>query len=1053
MSKKHSGSGLNSYVGWAISTLALFFLNKKSSSSSSTAEPSDLSITSTKLGNVIPVVMGTCMVKSPLITYWGDFRADIYTEEYGMHSSLSVWPMLVQTLLSFLPLISKPETPASTDVGVAGHYPHQHGLSQVVASEVSNANKRRTIVDGIINFLIWLLMWMFNKHMGRTTIQKGFKYYLGYQEVICWAHPSARLKRVYMNEELAWEGDEPASNHTDGSYFDIHIDKPELFGGPDENGGFVGNIHVYFGNENQTGDPWMVEQMKADSVQEELRGLTPAYRPYIYVVVPTAYVGKQATIPTMWYEIEIVPDGLDELAGTEYAKIDKDVNPAEVLYEIVTNDDWGLAEKPTSLDLNALETMSKILADEKLGISVQLTSKDEARTIVDNICTHIDAIRYADPSTGLMVHHLIRAKDADEPMLAITSSNCSKITFVRQDWSNTVSEISISFTDRDALYETGTLSADDPANIEIQNGIKTTKSYDFAYFTTAANALWAAKRLGRSQGYPLATVSLECNRMLSTVRLGECLILSFPPYGITNMVVRVTNVDLSDFEDGTVKIDAMEDIFSLIKTTFEYSGSTEWERNPILPKGVQTWGVFELPYELSKVTDTYVNAYACQPSVDTTSWTIWRKKEGETSDFQTTNTKSKWTAAAKLIYDYPEFGEVIDMVGFQVRELCGMEDLKFEQKIDSIGDVEVSRQGNNIMLVGEEIMSYSGLNKLPNGNWSVTGIMRGVFDTVPHEHAATDVVIFLQSGHYGNVTTGGPVCKKGNIADEWYNITTASVDSKEEFDSTRNIELITTRRAERPNVQGKIRMTAHMISDRYNVDSLSGDLSMTWVTRNKENSHGCVSQDDGIDYYINMDIEMPAGEQYVTDVLVNGKVVHSETSDKAIFYFTWADRCNSTKDLTAETTIQTYCKIGDLESYQRQERRFLWVVPTLIAICYTEQEAVELIADLDAGGQVVINDTDYSEHQYIDYVDSPIVLLGKIAEDSSVAGAVLMNTGKYWIPDGNILVFSDSSTYNCFEMQNGFTIGTWFNEDEKNVRQFLRWDDENKIFSEVSESE
>jgi hypothetical protein len=1061
--KNTSGYGFNNWLGWGLTTLALFFLNKKHSSSSSSSEPADLNITSSKLGGVIPVVIGTCMVKSPLISYWGDFRADIYTEEYGMHSSLNVWPMLVQIILSILPLISKPAVVTTTDPAPAGPYVHSHPLSKVQTAEIENAKKRQTIVNVIVNFFIWLLMWLFNKHAGRTTIQKGFKYYLGYQQVICWANPNARLKKVYMNEKLAWEGDEPASNHVDGSYFDIRIDKPDLFGGVDENGGFVGNLHIYFGNDKQIGDPWMKEQMKAESVQEELRGYTPAYRPYISVVVPTAYVGKSATIPTTWFEIEIVPNKLDKLGGTEYAKIGDDVNPAEVLYDIVTNNDWGLAEKAESLDIDSLKKMSKKLADEKLGISVQLTSKEQARTVVDNICNHVNGIRYADPATGLMVHRLIRAEDTNEPMLAVNESNCSKITFVRQDWSNTVSEISVSFTDREALYETGTLSADDPANIEIQNGIKTTKSYDYSYFTTAANALWAARRCEYAQGYPLATVSLECNRMLSTVRLGDCLLLNFKPYGIKNMVIRVTNVDLSDFEDGTIKIDGMEDVFSLAKTAFEYSGSTEWERNPILPVGVQNWGVFELPYELTRIKDTYVNAYACQPSTGTTSWTIWRKRQEEGSDFQTTNTMSKWTAAGKLIYDYPEFGEVMDFNGFQVRELFGMEDLKFELGISSASDIEVTRQSSHIIIMGDEIMAYSGLQKLSNGNWSVTGVMRGIFDTVPHKHVSTDIVVFLQNGHYGNVTTGGPVCKAGETVDEWYNITTASVDEKEEFDSTRNIELITKRRAERPNVQGKIRMTAHMVSDKYNVDSLTGDLTITWAPRDKENSVSIVSQDDTTNYYTNEDIELPDGEEYITDVLVNGSVVYTKTDTTPAFGFTWADRCKASADLSAETTIDLYCKRNELESYQKQERTFMWNIPVLVGFCLTEQDALDTLANgLDVGGQIVLQKTDYNQPKYIDYINSPVFMLGKYANvtgnDNSATpsiildGAIITNTGKYWIPNGKLLIFSDSSTYDVVEIKDCFTISTWFNQNNDNVERYLRWSDENQKFVEVNKN-
>lgn len=85
---KKSGSGLNYWLGWGLSTIALLFLNRKSSSSSSsTSEPASLSVSSTKIGTVIPVVMGQCLIKSPLTSYWGDFRADIYTEEYGMHTA------------------------------------------------------------------------------------------------------------------------------------------------------------------------------------------------------------------------------------------------------------------------------------------------------------------------------------------------------------------------------------------------------------------------------------------------------------------------------------------------------------------------------------------------------------------------------------------------------------------------------------------------------------------------------------------------------------------------------------------------------------------------------------------------------------------------------------------------------------------------------------------------------------------------------------------------------------------------------------------------------
>ncbi len=167
-------------------------------------------------------------------------------------------------------------------------------------------------------------MWLINGRNLKTTVQKGFKYYLGYQLLCCVSGEGLRLRGIYMNEEQAWTGDIAREDHPNG--YTAHIDDDELFGGPDESGGFVGDIHVYLGGPEQPADPWMIEQMSADSVQEELRGLTPAYRPFVSLVVPGAYIGKQATVPQTWLDLQWIPNRLG-LGGIG----DNDANPAEAL--------------------------------------------------------------------------------------------------------------------------------------------------------------------------------------------------------------------------------------------------------------------------------------------------------------------------------------------------------------------------------------------------------------------------------------------------------------------------------------------------------------------------------------------------------------------------------------------------------------------------------------------------------------------------------------------------------------------------------------------------
>ena len=98
-------AGLNKYVGWGVTTFLLALLNKGSNSGDETAqEPNNLNVTSaqTKIGSPIPVVLGRGLVKSPIVAWFGDFEARIYTEEYSSHASFSAWPLVLSLIASVL---------------------------------------------------------------------------------------------------------------------------------------------------------------------------------------------------------------------------------------------------------------------------------------------------------------------------------------------------------------------------------------------------------------------------------------------------------------------------------------------------------------------------------------------------------------------------------------------------------------------------------------------------------------------------------------------------------------------------------------------------------------------------------------------------------------------------------------------------------------------------------------------------------------------------------------------------------------------------------------
>lgn len=995
---------MNPYVGWGVSSLLLYAMNKGSDGSEQTTmEPSELSVTETKAGTPIPVQLGRTLVKSSLVTYYGDFRAEAYTETYAAHAKFSAWPLVFSLVMAY---ISAPSTGVQATPGVvSADGANSAGPVHSIGTSTGATNK--DILTGpLVNALFsWLLMWLINGRNLKTTIQKGFKYYLGYQQLICWSSPGMRIRALWLGQNKVWEGD--ASRGTlNGQPLVISIDNDQLFGGPDEGGGFIGELHVYLGGANQMPDPWMIAQMNADTVQEELRGLTPAYRPFVSIVVPTAYIGKQATIPEIWVELQWCPDRLG------LGAIDDDANPAELLYEIHVNTDWGLAESPELLDTASLLAVGNRLKEEKLGLLVPIPQKGQARTVVDAICEHVNLVRYIDPRTGKLTFKLIRDDYDTATVPVINERICEDVSYTRLDWSETVSEISVNYTDRLANYEQSSINDNDPANIEINAGAKTSKSYDYPYFSNVENALWAAKREGRQQGYPLAAVTIVGNRTLSALRTGEVLCLNWPPYGISNMLLRVTDIDIGDFVEGKVTIEAIEDVFGLEKTEFGFSGSSEWQYGPSYPSGVTYFGYLELPWEMQQENNSHVVAMAVQPDAKTVKWQVHRKQGDE---WEKTSGMTQWTAAGRLLYHMDAFGVAIDEAGFEVEDLGGVSNLP--QDPDAIVS---ARRGGNILLLGTEMMAYSTLSRLPNGHWQIKGIIRGIFDTLPVDHAPGETAFFLEPGTYVNVLLDGPVAAAGENVSGTYNITAATVDAEEELLPARGRSITTQRRPERPNPPGRVRMSYHMQPEIVRAASLTGDLTLTWLPRNKQ-SFGIVSQDDQVNYWTGQAFEVPEGMEFVLDVYVGTDKVASHVTQETSFVYPWAQRCNDDIRLDEQTRIVLWSKENGLTSYQYQERSFTWQAPILADGCSNEAEALAKVAAWGSADHITVPEGGtYGEYDIL-YTEMPVFILGE-KFDAPVQGGLICQDGKWIIADGRMFVVTGPGSGRLVQMDTGFVI-------------------------------
>ena len=1033
--------GLNAYTGWGISTALLFLFNKRNNKGSEIEyKPESLSANNaTKIGSSVPVVLGRALIKEPLVSYFGDFRSEPYTEEYSAHAKFDGRGMVLSLILAII-------ASAFTTVNVTPAVVQADGANEggpVHSTGTAQGGTYKDIVTPAVLLALfqWLLGWLINGRNLKTTIQKGFKYYLGWQWLVCWSDENIKVGRIYMDENIINSTIYDKTSNMSGKT--LNINKPDLFGGVDESGGFVGDLRVYFGTNNQTKDSWMVNQMNGSSIQAELRGLTPLYKNFLSVVVPTAYIGKRATIPSTFFEILNYPNKLG------FEKIGEDLNPAEAIYAIITNEYWGGKETLDRVDEESLIKLGQTCQDEGLGISIKIDQITEIGSVLNSILELINGVMYDHPMTGKLTFKLIRDDYNIDELVTLSSLNCEELVFNRLDWSETVSTITTTYTDPDNLYEISTISYRDLANPLI-TGSKTEKKLDSVLYHTPTNALNYAKVESLSQGYPLASFSVVANRTVSDLQIGDAVIVNWVEYSIAKMICRVVDIDYGGLIDGRVKLELIEDIYGLGDTTYKLGNGTEWVKPEKLPKKVVYSDYFELPFEISHSLDTYIKSVVSRPPhQDTIYWNVWRFIDGQ---FKITSKSSKWTETGRLVYGYTDDTTYIDPLGFQIREVgvVGYIDLMIDKINADDTDTYNNRSGINIMLVDNELMSFNKIEKLPNGDYIIKDVIRGVYDTIVEPHTAEAVVYFLWN--VVDVNSGNRVNKKGTASIEHFNITTATVDREMEFDNADIVTFHTTRRSEQPSIMSDLQVAIDKnvfteFRRKFNA-SMGGDVLFKFKQRDKFKLNGIMAQDET--NYRGQDITASDTMRNVLRIYSGDKVVEkmSIAKDVTEIKYKWSDYCldfNTPLERNVKFELQTYDITNNLYSYATHVINTVsWVIPQMVAVVGSVADA-QIIADSFARvDNIIVPSNNYTAQISIPYNQSALIFIG--TPDSN--GVLAQDVNRYKLTTEAYRIIKKENNHAILLMENleeGYTIKSSYSQDNGNTSYYYRLNNNNEF--------
>lgn len=560
----------------------------------------------------------------------------------------------------------------------------------------------------------------------------GYKYYMGVQLGVCHG-PDVTLKQVWFDDDIAWEG-----TVKNGSF---EINKPELFGGEEKNGGVAGAVSFYNGDLAQAANEYLQRVVGVDIVSP-LRSLCHA-------VLEGFYIGNSETPAKISFVCSRFPKSPAGNAALEI--VGDDANPAYVIYEFLTDQRFGASISKSLVDVTTFESVAQALFEEGYGVSGVVDSSKSASEIVNDLLKIVNGNLVTDAATGMLKLKIVREDYDISTLPALDTSNIKSLSnFNRGSLDTAANEVKIKYLSIADGFTERTATAQN-LGLRIHKGDSDGVSYDTPSVSTAALAAKIAQREMRPLSVPLATCIAECNRSMFDAEMCDVVLLSWPPLKIENMVMRVMGVDLGSLEDSTIKLSLTQDVFGVTNTVYSDGSDKTWVKPTFDPFSPPSLQIVEAPAIFASAAGLTRSllVMAEQPSAGQQYKLITRQDGESWAD----HGDAAFTPVFELVDSIPA-GAWADTDGPIIRG-----------NIDDLDSYSVSenRQALGIMWVDGEWMSYESTTPLTSTTCQLKSIRRGLFGTTPTEHQPGQKIWAVSEGHgitNGQFATGSTVYVK-----------------------------------------------------------------------------------------------------------------------------------------------------------------------------------------------------------------------------------------------------------------------------------------------------
>lgn len=580
-----------------------------------------------------------------------------------------------------------------------------------------------------------------------------------------------------------------------------------------------------------------------------------------------------------------------------------DMNPAHIIRECLTDQDWGMGYLETDVDDASFTAAADRLWSEGFGISILWDRQTAIEDFVKEIIRHINAALYVDRTSGKFVLKLVRNDYDPDALLVLGEGQVEKVeNFSRPAFGDMVNMVTVNYWDS-LSGTTASISAQDTALIQMQGAvIGTTIQYPGCTNPTLASRL--ASRDLTTLSTPLLSCTVYADRTAASLNIGDVFKLDWPDLLAEPVVMRVMSMAFGDGRSNQVKIVATEDVFALPEVAVIVPQDPDWVDPSGVPVAATQRIVTEAPYvalfkEVGKdVVDAalgdspqagYVAASAVSPVGGAINATVLEDAGG---GYESQGV-ADFSPHAVLAAPASRTDTVLACV--------------------DVGELGLVDAGDFVQ-VGDELMALVSVD--PSTNEVTVG--RGVMDTVPVEHAAGDVVYAWDSYAYVGQTQ--------YVAGENVDVKLLPVTGQGTLDeaSAPADTVAMAGRAARPYPPGNVK-----IGGAYWPTTASGTFTVTWAHRNR------LDQQDVLVPFPSGDVTPAPNTRYGLRFLDSSDALIVERTDIG------PGTASVVLDYTGDVTMELYTIDEVGLSWQRHRHVFAYtppggtVVSTITATAYT----------------------------------------------------------------------------------------------------------------------